>query len=65
MDFVVPFSDGAPLTTPLLLCAGKNLQLRSQPACVPHGPGSGNLHSESSPGGGEKSTNESMCKGRL
>lgn len=51
MDFVLPFSDGAPLTTPLLLCAGKNLQLQSQSAYVPRGPGSGNLHSESSHGG--------------
>lgn len=47
MDLVLPFADGSPLTTPLLLCAGKNLQLRSQSAHVPRGPGSGNLHSES------------------
>lgn len=54
MDLVVPFSDGPPVNTPLLLCAGKNLQLRTQSAYVPHGPGSGNPHSESGHGGGKK-----------
>lgn len=35
---------------PLLLCAGKNLELQPRSVCVPHGPGYQTQHLESSQG---------------